>query len=90
MELFTKLFGSLLVFVYHCFERIIIHGYLSRLSRPERVVYFFRQVAGVATVSKKELRKRPEPYQNWVEAFARNHDTPTARPLHPLLLLHSR
>jgi len=29
MELFAKLFGSLLVFVYHCFDRIVIHGYLS-------------------------------------------------------------
>ena len=29
METFTKLFGSLLVFVYHCFDRIVIHGYLS-------------------------------------------------------------
>ncbi len=29
MELFTKLFGDLLVFVYHCFDRIVIHGYLS-------------------------------------------------------------
>ena len=35
MELFTKLFGSLLVFVYHCFDRIVIHAYLSGLSRPE-------------------------------------------------------
>ncbi len=43
MELFTKLFGSLLVFVYHCFDRIVIHGYLSGLSRPEQVVYFFRR-----------------------------------------------
>src|ERR1700738_3115947 len=25
MELFTKLFGSLLVFVYHCFDRIVIY-----------------------------------------------------------------
>ena len=29
METFTKLFGSLLVFVYHCFDRIVIRGYLS-------------------------------------------------------------
>jgi hypothetical protein len=35
MELFAKLFSSLLVFVYHCFDRIVIHGYLSGLSRPE-------------------------------------------------------
>ena len=29
MELFNKLFGNLLAFVYHCFDRIVIHGYLS-------------------------------------------------------------
>ncbi len=58
MELFTRLFGSLLVFVYHCFDRIIIHGYLSGLSRPEQGVYFFRQVVGVAIVGKEVLRQR--------------------------------
>ena len=26
MELFTRLFGGLLVFVYHCFDRIVING----------------------------------------------------------------
>jgi hypothetical protein len=34
MELFTRLFGDLLIFVYHGFARIVIHGYLSGLSRP--------------------------------------------------------
>jgi hypothetical protein len=32
MELFEKLFGKLLLFVYHCFDRIVINGYLSGLS----------------------------------------------------------
>jgi hypothetical protein len=27
MELFTKLFGNLLAFVYHRFDRIVSHGY---------------------------------------------------------------
>jgi hypothetical protein len=83
MELFTKLFGSLLVFVYHCFDRIVIHGYLSALSRPEQVVFFFgqvvvffRQVVGVAAVDKEVLSRRTGEYQGWVEAFAHNHDTP--------------
>src|ERR1700757_1660595 len=76
MELFTKLFGDLLVFVYHCFDRIVIHGYLSGLSRPEQVVYFFRQVLGVPVVSKEVLSQRTTDYQAWVEAFARNHDIP--------------
>ena len=76
MELFAKLFGSLLVFVYHCFDRIVIDGYLSGLSRPEQVVYFFRQVIGVPVVDKEVLSQRTQQYQNWVEAFARNHQTP--------------
>lgn len=59
MELFTKLFGSLLVFIYHCFDRIVIHGYLSGLSRPAQVVYFFRNVAGVPVVDKEVLSKPP-------------------------------
>src|SRR6516165_9775182 len=76
MELFTKLFGNLLAFVYHCFDRIVIHGYLSALSRPEQVVYFFRQVLGVPVVSKEILSQRTADYQSWVEAFASNHRTP--------------
>jgi hypothetical protein len=76
MELFAKLFSSLLVFVYHCFDRIVIHGYLSGLSRPEQVVYFFRQVIGIPVVSKEVLSQRTGDYRNWVEAYARNHKIP--------------
>src|SRR6267378_4193798 len=76
MELFEKLFGKLLLFVYHCFDRIVIHGYVSGLSRPEQVVHFFRQVIGVPIVSKEVLGQRTNDYQNWVEAFASNHKIP--------------
>ena len=76
MELFTQLFGGLLAFVYHCFDRIVIYGYLSGLSRPQQVVHFFRNIVGVAAVSKEVLRQRTADYQAWVEAFARNHRLP--------------
>src|ERR1700682_574847 len=76
MEIFTKLFGNLLAFVYHCFDRIVIHGYLTALSRPELVVHFFRHVLGVAEVSKEVLSRRANDYQGWVEAYARNHKLP--------------
>jgi len=76
MELFAKLFSSLLVFVYHCFDRIVIHGYLSGLSRPEQVIYFFRQVLGIPMVDKDVLHRRTKDYQGWVEAYARNHHIP--------------
>ena len=76
MESFTKLFGSLLVFVYHCFDRVVINGYLSGLSRPEQVVFFFREVLGLPVVDKEVLSRRTNEYRGWVEAYARNHKIP--------------
>src|ERR1041384_3261245 len=79
MERFTRLFGDLLTFVYHCFDRIVIHGYLSGLSRPEQVVYFVRHVLGIPVVSKESLSQRTDDYRNWVEAYARNQKIPMQR-----------
>ena len=76
MELFAKLFGSLLLFVYHCFDRVVIHGYLGGLSRPGQVEYFFRTVLGQAVLSKEVLSRRSRDYQTWVESYARNHQIP--------------
>jgi hypothetical protein len=76
MDVFTKLFGEFLVFVYHCFDRIVIHGYLTALSRPELVIHFFLDIVGVAEVSKEVLSQRTNDYQRWVEAYARNHSIP--------------
>jgi len=69
-------FGDVLIFVYHCFDRIVIHGYLSGLSRPEQVVHFVREVLGIPVVSKEVLSQRTDDYRNWVEAYARNHKIP--------------
>ena len=76
MERFIQLFADFLSLVYHCFDRIVIHGYLSGLSRPEQVVYFFRQVLGIPVVSKEVLSQRTNDYRDWVEAYARNHKIP--------------
>jgi hypothetical protein len=73
VETFTELFGSLLLFVYHCFDRVVIHGYLSGLSRPGQVVHFFQNVVGEPVIGKEVLSRRTNEYQGWVEAFARNH-----------------
>jgi hypothetical protein len=76
METFTKLFGSLLLFVYHCFDRVVIHGYLSGLSRPGQVVHFFHDVVGESVIDKAVLSRRTNEYQGWVEAYARNQGIP--------------
>jgi hypothetical protein len=80
METFTKLFGSLLAFVYHGFDRIVIQGYLPLLTRPEHIVHFFRDVHGFYPITKQALANRTREYQRWVEAFARNHRIPIQWP----------
>jgi hypothetical protein len=76
MEDFVRLFGGLLAFVYHCFDRIVILGHLPLLTRPENVVHFFRDVHGVGAITKEVLRQRTTEYNQWVEAFARHHRIP--------------
>ena len=73
MELFNRLFSRMLVFVYHCFAQVVINGYLSMLSRPENVVYFFRQVVGIPCITQEVLKQRTSDYQAWVEAYTLNH-----------------
>ncbi len=72
VETFTRLFGSLLLFVYHCFDRVVINGYLSGLSRPGQVVHFFQKVVGEPVIGKEVLSRRTN-YQKSVESFASNH-----------------
>jgi hypothetical protein len=73
MENFLRLFDKALLFVYHCFDRLVINGYLIGLFRPEQVSYFFRNVAGVPCITKEVLSRRTADYVHWVEAYARKH-----------------
>src|SRR5947207_10670226 len=77
METFAKLFERFLVFVYHCFDRIVIQGYLPLLTRPEHVVHFFRDVHGQYPITPQVLAKRTLEYRGWVEGYARNHKIPS-------------
>ncbi len=76
MEDFARLFGGLLTFTYHCFDRIVIRGHLPLLIRPENIVHFFRDVHGVAPITKEVLRQRSSDYQQWVADFARKRKIP--------------
>ena len=76
MEKLTRLFGRSIRFAYHCFDRIVIRGYLSTLSRPENIEYFFRTIKQVECISKETLRQRTDQYLSWVNAYTRNHEIP--------------
>jgi hypothetical protein len=80
METFRSLFGKLLVFVYHCFDRIVIQGYLPLLSRSGQIVHFFRDVHGQYPITPQVLAKRTAEYRGWVQAYARNHQIPMESP----------
>src|SRR5229473_6892395 len=80
MDVFTQLFGQLLGLVYHCFDRIVIQGYLPLLTREEHIVHFFRDVHRIYPITKEALRARTTEYQQWVEAFARTHRIPIEWP----------
>jgi hypothetical protein len=58
METFRQRFGRLLAFVYHCFDRIVIQGYLPLWTRPEPIVHFFRDGHGIDPITKPALAKR--------------------------------
>jgi hypothetical protein len=76
MELFGKLLGSLLLLVYHCFDRLVILGYLPLLTRPENIVYFFRDIHHLSPITQEVLRQRTQDYHRWVESFARRRKIP--------------
>jgi len=76
MEKLTRLFGRSIRFAYRCFDRIVIRGYLSTLSRPENIVYFFRTIKQVDCISKETLRLRTDQYLSWVNAYTQNHKIP--------------
>jgi DNA-binding transcriptional ArsR family regulator len=78
MEKLIRLFGRSIRFTYHSFDRIVIRGYLSALSRPENIVYFFRTIKQVECISKETLRQRTDQYLGWVNAYAKNHEIPVA------------
>jgi hypothetical protein len=49
-------------------------------ARTEQVVYFFRDVLDMPVADKEVLRQCTNDYQNWVEAYARNHNIPIQWP----------
>jgi hypothetical protein len=76
MEALIQIFSPMMGFLYHCFDRIVINGYISMLSRPENVVYFFRNILDQSCITKETLGLRTKDYNNWVDSYARNHGIP--------------
>ena len=76
METLIQIFSPMIGFMYHCFDRIVINGYISMLSRPEHIVYFFRNVLQQPCITKELLGQRTKDYNKWIDSYALNHGIP--------------
>ena len=69
MDRLSEVFGERVQFRYTCLDRIVLHGYLTGLQRPEQLVYFFHDVVGVACIEPKVLLGRTSAYRAWVDQY---------------------
>jgi hypothetical protein len=58
MERLSAVLGQTVQFVYTCWDRIVLNGYLERLQRPECPVHFFHDVLGIACIEPAALEQR--------------------------------
>src|SRR3954467_4706512 len=76
MDRLSEVFGERVQFRYTCLDRIVLHGYLTGLQRPEQLVYFFHDVVGVACIEPKVLQGRTNVYRAWVEQYTQGQGIP--------------
>ena len=66
MDRLLDLLGPAVQFVYTCWDRIVLNGYIERLQRPENLVHFFHDVVGIACIEPAVLEQRTKAYRAWV------------------------
>jgi len=62
--------GGAVQFVYTCWDRIVLNGYIERLQRPQNLIYFFHDVVGIACIEPAVLEQRTKAYKAWVRRVA--------------------
>jgi hypothetical protein len=76
MERLSAVLGQAVQFVYTCWDRIVLNGYLERLQRPEYLVHFFHDVVGIPCIEPAVLEQRTNAYKAWVRQFTDERGIP--------------
>ena len=76
MERLLELLGPAVQFVYTCWDRIVLNGYIERLQRPENLIYFFHDVVGIACIEPAVLEQRTGAYKAWVRRITDEQGIP--------------
>jgi hypothetical protein len=71
-----ELLGPAVQWVYTCWDRIVLNGYLERLQRPENLVHFFHNVVGIACIEPAVLEQRTNAYKTWVRRVTDDEGIP--------------
>jgi hypothetical protein len=72
----SEVLGERVQFQYTCLDRIVLHGSLTGLQRPEQLVYFFHDVVGVECIEPQVLLGRTDVYRAWVEQYTQGQGIP--------------
>jgi hypothetical protein len=76
MERLSAVLGQAVQFVYTCWDRIVLSGYIERLQRPENLIHFFHDVVGIEAIEPAVLEQRTTAYKAWVRRFTQDHGIP--------------
>ncbi len=76
MDRLSEVLGPVVPFRYTCLDRIVLHGYLMGLQRPEQLAYFFHDVVGIACIEPRVPAERTTQYRAWVERFTQEEGSP--------------
>jgi hypothetical protein len=70
MNAFLQHHAPAIAFSYHCFDRLLLHGYIRALQFGGSIVTFLRQRRQAKLVSPDYLRRISLDYHRWVEGQA--------------------
>ena len=76
MDRLSEVLGHAVQFRYTCLDRIVLHGYLAGLQRPEQLVYFFHTVVGIACIEPAVLAGRTAAYRAWIARYTQEQGIP--------------
>jgi hypothetical protein len=76
MDRLSAALGQAVQFVYTCWDRIVLSGYIERLQRPENLIYFFHEVVGIDAIEPAMLEQRTSAYKSWVRRITAERGIP--------------
>ena len=76
MDRLLALLGTAVQFVYTCWDRIVINGYIDRLQRPENLIYFFHDIVGIDCIEPAVLAQRTNTYRAWLRRITEEQGIP--------------